>query len=314
MTVAAMTVAEWSGVTRRYGGVTAVQDISLALRAGEATALVGHNGAGKTTLIKLMLGLVRPDEGAVRVLGVDPAGARGAAARRALGFLPENVAFHGSLTARESMAFYARLKGLPVRGNDALLARVGIAHAADRRVATYSKGMRQRLGIAQALIGAPRLLLFDEPTSGLDPDSRAEVYRTIDELRSSGATVLVSTHALEEIERRVDRAAIVHRGRLVAAGSLAELRRGAGARLRLRVRVRDCAAATVLGRMPEAVRCIQREAGALTLLAPIDAKMPVLRAIGSLGELVEDVDVEAPGLQQLYREWIEASGGEGAPS
>ncbi|MDT3679204.1 MAG: ABC transporter ATP-binding protein [Burkholderiaceae bacterium] len=309
-----MTVAEWRGVTKRYGAVTAVQDITLALRAGEATALVGHNGAGKTTLIKLMLGLVRPDAGAVRVLGVDPAGVRGAQARRALGFLPENVAFHGALTARESMAFYARLKGLPLRENDALLERVGIAHAADRRVATYSKGMRQRLGIAQALIGEPRLLLFDEPTSGLDPDSRAEVYETIDELRASGATVLVSTHALEEIERRVDRAAIVHGGRLVAAGSLEDLRRGAGAQLRLRLRVRECATATVLARMPEAVRCIERDLAALTLLAPVDAKMPVLRAIGSLGEIVEDVEIETPGLQQLYREWIEASAAEVASS
>lgn len=309
-----MTVAEWSGATKRYGAVTAVRDVSLALRAGEATALVGHNGAGKTTLIKLMLGLVRPDAGTVRVLGVDPAGARGTSARRALGFLPENVAFHGALTARESMAFYARLKGLPPRGNDALLERVGIAHAADRRVATYSKGMRQRLGIAQALIGEPRLLLFDEPTSGLDPDSRAEVYQTIDELRASGATVLVSTHALEEIERRVDRAAIVHGGRLVAAGSLEELRRGAGAQLRLRLRVRDRATASVLSRMPEAARCIERDAASLTLLAPIDAKMPVLRAIGSLGALVEDVEIEAPGLQQLYREWIDASAAEGVPA
>lgn len=308
-----MTVAEWSGVTKRYGRIIAVHDVTLALRAGEATALVGHNGAGKTTLIKLMLGLVRPDEGAVRVLGADPAGARGAAARSALGFLPENVAFHGALTARESMAFYARLKGRPVRGNDALLERVGIAHAADRRVATYSKGMRQRLGIAQALIGAPRLLLFDEPTSGLDPDSRAEVYATIDELRASGATVLVSTHALEEIERRVDRAAIVHRGRLVAAGSLDELRRGAGAQLRLRLRVRPCTTTAVLAGMPEAVRCVERDVAALTLLAPADAKMPVLRAIGALGELVEDVEIEAPGLQQLYREWIDASGAGESP-
>jgi len=302
-----MKVAEWSAVTKRYGGVTAVQEISLALHAGEATALVGHNGAGKTTLIKLMLGLVRADAGTVRVLGVDPSGAKGVVGRRALGFLPENVAFHGALTGRESLAFYARLKGRPVGENHALLERVGIAHAADRRVSTYSKGMRQRLGIAQALIGAPRLLLFDEPTSGLDPDSRAEIYETIDELRAAGASVLVSTHALEEIERRVDRAAIVHRGRLVAAGTLDELRHGAQAQVQLRLRVRPCSAAAVLAALPAAARCTVRENDALTLLAPLSAKMPVLRALAALGEAIEDVGIETPGLQQLYRRWIDAN-------
>src|SRR5690606_11788785 len=163
-------------------------------------ALVGHNGAGKTTLIKLLLGLIRPSEGSVRIAGIDPAGNRGAEARRAIGFLPESVAFHGAMTGNELIAFYARLKGAPCSRNAGLVAgyarvmgepcsrsaglrgRVGMARAANRRVATYSKGMRQRLGIAQALIGEPRLMLFDEPTSGLDPASRTEVYRMIDAL------------------------------------------------------------------------------------------------------------------------------------
>ena len=162
-------IAQWVEVTKRYGPLVAVEDVCLALRPGEVTALVGHNGAGKTTLIKLLLGLIRPSAGRVEVQGQDPAGRGGAQARRTLGFLPENVAFHGAMTAVELMAFYARLKGCSPAGNADLLARVGIAAAARRRVATYSKGMRQRLGIAQALIGEPRLLLFDEPTSGLDP-------------------------------------------------------------------------------------------------------------------------------------------------
>jgi ABC-type multidrug transport system ATPase subunit len=195
---------------------------------GEATALVGHNGAGKTTLIKLLLGLIRPSAGSVRVLDVDPAGRQGAEARRALGFLPENVAFHGAMSGTELMKFYARLKGQPVSRNRDLLARVGLAEAADRRVSTYSKGMRQRLGLAQTLIGDPRLLLLDEPTSGLDPASRAEVFDMIDKLRADGATVLVSTHALAEVGERVDRVAVLHQGGLLRAGSLAELRRETG--------------------------------------------------------------------------------------
>src|SRR5690606_8900376 len=230
-------IAQWSEVTRRYCDVVAVRVVTLVLYAGDATAVVGHNGAGKTTLVKLLLGLVRPDEGTVRVSGVDPAGARGAEARRTLGFLPENVAFHGAMTGSELMAFYAGLKRHSPARNRELLSLVGIADAAGRRVSTYSKGMRQRLGIAQALIGEPRLLLFDEPTSGLDPASRIDVFNTIDMLRGSGATVLVSTHALAEVENRVDRVAVMHRGSLLAAGTLEQLREGVvpDAGLRLRV-------------------------------------------------------------------------------
>src|SRR5690606_6478191 len=161
----------------------------------------------------------------------------------------------------------------PTRDNAALLERVGIAHAANRRVATYSKGMRQRLGIAQALIGAPRRLLFDEPTSGLDPASRSDVYRMIDGLRAGPAPVVVSTHALAEVQDRVDRAAIMHRGRLLAAGTLAELRRGAAAEARIRVRVRPSAAGHVLAGLPDGVRCAERGDASLTLEVAAAAKM-----------------------------------------
>lgn len=298
-------IAEWRGVTRRYRNVVAVQDVSLALHPGEATALVGHNGAGKTTLIKLLLGLIRPDEGTVRVSGVDPAGAHGADARRTLGFLPENVAFHGAMTGTELMSFYARLKRHSPKRNAELLALVGISHAANRRVSTYSKGMRQRLGIAQALIGEPRLLLFDEPTSGLDPASRLDVFNTIDTLRGSGATVLVSTHALAEVENRVDRVAVMHRGHLLAAGTVAELRQSAEADIGLRLRVRDGESAQVLAMLPAEVQCIERGESNLVLRMPPAAKMPVLRSLAALGELVEDVEITTPGLEDLYRRLVE---------
>jgi Cu-processing system ATP-binding protein len=304
-------VAEWRSVTRRYRGVTAVQGVSLALAAGEVTALVGHNGAGKTTLIKLLLGLIRPDEGEVRVAGVDPGGARGAEARHALGFLPENVAFHGAMTGLELMAFYARLKRQPLARNRELLDRVGLADAAARRVATYSKGMRQRLGIAQALIGEPRLLLFDEPTSGLDPASRSAVFRMIDGLRGSGATVLLSTHALAEVGDHADRAAVMHRGRLLAAGSLEALRRGVESEVGMFVRVKPCSTGRVLALLPAGVRCVERQSGTLRLAVPASLKIAALRALSTTDGIVEDIDVESPGLQQLYQRLVdEAEGGD----
>lgn len=296
-------IAQWSAATKHYGKVTAVADISLALHPGETTALVGHNGAGKTTLIKLLLGLIRPDGGSVSVLGADPAGPDGAEARRALGFLPENVAFHGAMTGAELMAFYARLKGEPVGANRQLIARVGLAEAANRRVSTYSKGMRQRLGLAQTLIGNPRLLLLDEPTSGLDPASRAEVYDMIDRFRADGATVLISTHALAEVGDRVDRVAVIHRGGLLAVGSLAELRRGASAEARVRLRVRPCSTGGILSRLPEGVRCIARDETRLELALPSEGKMALLHQLSGLRE-VEDVEVSTPGLEELYRTLI----------
>jgi Cu-processing system ATP-binding protein len=293
-------VALWQEVTKRYRDVTAVQDVSLCLQAGEATALVGHNGAGKTTLIKLLLGLVRPSAGRVAIAGADPAGRHGAQARRSIGFLPENVAFHGAMSGNELMAFYARLKGVSGRRNDELLARVGIADAAHRRVATYSKGMRQRLGIAQALIGQPQLLLFDEPTSGLDPQSRQDIYQTIDRLRAEGATVLISTHALAEVEDRVDRAVIMHRGRVLAAGTLAELRGGIRADVRIHVTVQPCTTAQVLAALPEGTRCTESTDRTLTLHVAPEAKMQALRALARCADRIEDLEIAMPGLEALY--------------
>ena len=182
-------VVEIERLSKSYGPIKAVTEASLALGSGETVALVGHNGAGKTTLLKLMLGLVRPSSGRLRVLGDDPAAGE-FAARRRLGYLPESVSFNTSLTGREILSFYSRLKGWPVARSLNLLDRVGLAPAAARRVGTYSKGMRQRLGLAQALIGEPQLLLLDEPTTGLDPALRLEFYDIIEQLRAGGATVV----------------------------------------------------------------------------------------------------------------------------
>lgn len=295
-------IVQWNAVTRRYGKVTAVEDVSLVLRPGEVVALVGHNGAGKTTLIKLLLGLVRPTAGAVRVLDVDPAGAHGAQARRKLGFLPENVAFHGAMTGTELMRFYARLKGCPVAGNAALLERVGLAGAADRPVSTYSKGMRQRLGIAQALVGAPRLFVFDEPTSGLDPASRVEVFEMIGELRASGATILVSTHALAEVENRVDRVAIMHRGHLLACGSMGELRQGTEASVRIRLRTAE--ADRVEAHLPDWMQRTRPAAGVLEVEVAAARKMEAMRVLCGLAGFVDDIDIATPGLEELYRHLV----------
>lgn len=292
-------------VTKRYRGLTALDGLDLALAPGETVALVGHNGAGKTTLMKLVLGLIRPSGGQVRVLGTDPSGAGGAAARRHLGFLPESVAFHNAMTGRELLAFYARLKGAPPAANDALLAEVGLAEAAGRRVGTYSKGMRQRLGLAQALIGAPRLLLLDEPTSGLDPESRARVYATIDRLRGQGATILVSTHALAEIEGHADRIALLHRGRLLAAAPLATLRAQAALPIRVRLTVATCSTGKVLEVVGSYARLLERTPDSVTLAVGAGDKLTLIGDLERLKPWLIDLDIGAPGLEALYRHFVD---------
>ena len=233
-------------VVKRFGRIEAVRGVSFDLGAGETVALVGHNGAGKTTLMKLMLGLIRPTSGRIEVLGENPA-AGDFSARLELGYLPENVSFNASLTGRETLSFYARLKRQPRKAVATLLERVGLADAADRHLGTYSKGMRQRLGLAQALLAEPRVLLLDEPTTGLDPALRRSFYDMIEGLRAGGATVLISSHALTELEERAGRVIIMNRGLKVADGSLEELRRMAHLPTRIRLKIAEGA----LGEMPE---------------------------------------------------------------
>jgi Cu-processing system ATP-binding protein len=285
------------GLTKRYGDRTVVRAVSLDLAVGERLALLGHNGAGKTTIMKMMLGLVRPDGGVVRVLGRDPAEAA-ADVRRSVGFLPENVAFHEAMTGWETLRFYARLKRRPAEECRALLARVGLEDAAKRRVGTYSKGMRQRLGLAQALLGSPRLLLLDEPTSGLDPELRRSVYTIIAELKGQGTAVLLSSHLLTELEERTDRIAIMNMGRLVGLGTLGELREQAGLPVRFRLKVVNGNASEVADRLGGLV--LERVPGELGLACPPRDKMAVLRTITGLGPLVEDVEVVPPSLDDVY--------------
>lgn len=286
-----------SGVTKRFGAVEAVRDVSFALSPG-AVALVGHNGAGKTTMMKMMLGLIRPTQGTVSVLGENPAAGQ-FQARRRLGYLPENVSFNAALTGRETLAFYARLKGEPVRQSLELLDKVGLGAAASRRVGTYSKGMRQRLGLAQALIGQPAVLLLDEPTTGLDPALRLSFYEIVRELAAGGATVLLSSHALSELEERAERVIIMDRGRMVADGSLDELRRIARLQVRLRMRTAD-------GQPAPAGLGPGRPAGGGVFEYEVQAerKMETLRSLLCGGPLPADLDVIPPSLDELYAHFL----------
>ena len=212
---------------KRYGRVRALDGVDLELAEGELVGLLGPNGAGKSTLVKIACGLVRPTEGTAEICGA-PAGS--AASRRSLGYLAELFRFPGWVSAEELLVLHQRLAGSDGGAGERtrLLALVDLTDARDRRVEQMSKGMQQRLGIAQALVGAPPVLLLDEPTSALDPAGRRMVRVLLEELRSRGHAVLLNSHLLSEVELVCDRVAIISRGRLVAEGSPAELSRARG--------------------------------------------------------------------------------------
>jgi len=293
-----------TGVVKRYGNKTVVRDVDLTVCKGERMVLIGHNGAGKTTLMKLMLGLTHPAAGRVRVLGSNPVTAA-VTQRREIGYLPESVAFHSAMKGREVLAFYAKLKGVAPTECDSILAQVGLEQAADRRVSTWSKGMRQRLGLAQAMLGKPRLLFLDEPTSGLDPSLRRQFYDLIDTLSLSGTTSLTSSHSLNEVEARADRIAIMKNGSIVACGTLAELSSQTNLPMVVRLKVTTGKTSRVAEQLAAMGDIRRINDHGIELSCPGASKMPLFRQVAGLGDVIEDFDVAPPRLDDIYNHFME---------
>lgn len=292
-------VVDLEGACKDYGRVSALHGLTLRVPQGEVLGLLGHNGAGKTTTIKLILGVIEPSAGKVEVLGHSPYEKTSSSLRMQWGYLPESVSFYYQLTGREVLDYFARLKRVSASERDGLLERVGLTEAADRRVKTYSKGMRQRLGLAQALLGRPRLLLLDEPTVGLDPIAVRDFFSMLDELRRHGTTVILSSHVLPGIEQHIDRVAILKCGSLQALGTLDELRRHAGLPLKI----------SANGNWPkgfwdtrfneQGIARYQTNCTRLEVESPLDAKLDVMRLLLA-DESVQDLEVQPPSLESLY--------------
>ncbi|MDH5710552.1 MAG: ABC transporter ATP-binding protein [Gammaproteobacteria bacterium] len=298
------TLISLQSVTKQYGCETVVSNVSLNVQAGECVVLVGHNGAGKTTLMKLMLGLTRPTSGTVEVLGGNPAFNAAVAQHKILGYLPESVAFYEAMTGREVLTFYARLKNVPPVTCEELLKLVGLDNAASRRVGTYSKGMRQRLGLAQAMLGKPQLLFLDEPTTGLDPSLRHHFYELIDKLHNQGATSLISSHALSEVEARANRFIIMKKGVIVASGSLDELYRQASLPIHFNIAVTPGEASAVAERLGSSVSIGKVNNQSLQLTCFNAEKMPLIHRISELGEVVQDIQITPPRLDEVYNHFM----------
>ncbi|WP_073308755.1 ABC transporter ATP-binding protein [Halobaculum gomorrense] len=302
-----MAAIELDGVTKRYGDVTAVRDLNLAVEEGEVFGFLGPNGAGKSTTINMLLDFVRPTSGTVRVLSRD-AQAESVAVRRRTGVLPEGYDVYERLSGRKHIEFAMRSK--EVDGDaEAMLERVGIADAADRRAGGYSKGMRQRLVLGMALVGDPDLLILDEPSSGLDPAGAKEMREIVRSEADRGATVFFSSHVLGQVESVCDRVGIMREGELVAEDSIEGLREAVGGEEQLVVTVDAASEEDV-----EAVRALAgvssaaTDGGTVTVSCESDAKTQVIGALEDAGVTVKDFTTQEASLEDLFLTYAEGAG------
>lgn len=289
-----------SHLTKRFAGVAALEDVSLTVEPGQRVALLGHNGAGKSTMMKIILGLINHDGGDVSVCDAIPGSPE---ARQQVSYLPESAAFHPALTGLEQISHYLRLRGEPVSKAMSLLERVGLGAAAKRRIGTYSKGMRQRVGLAQTLIGTPRLLILDEPTSGLDPVSRRDFYALLDDLAAKGASVFLSSHVLTEVEARTDKILILSGGRLVAADTLSALRRQANLPVAITVTATPEKRAEVA-----AAFAAPQGLGPIHLTCAQEEKLQLLSRITALATAIADIEIMPPSLEDIYAHFSRRAG------
>jgi len=297
---------EIRGVHKRYGAVTAVAGVDLDVEEGELFGLIGHNGAGKTTLFKMMLGLLPVSAGDIRIGGHAVRGEAFRQVRRGVGYLPESLALYDNLSGLETLEFFARLKGADTAACAALLDKVGLAGAAGQRVRNYSKGMRQRLGFAQALLGSPRLLFLDEPTNGLDPQGILDFYRILRELRDGGVTVVLTSHILAEIQQRVDRLALMRNGAIQALGSVQSLRAAQDLPLTLRVSLRAGAAAALRQTLAaQGIGDVEIAGDIARFVCERGRKMALLTALAGLGDAITDIEVHEPTLEDVFLGYAE---------
>jgi ABC-2 type transport system ATP-binding protein len=292
------------GLTKRYGKAIAVDQISFGIRKGEVFGLLGPNGAGKTTTILMMLGLTEISSGSVSVLGFNPARSP-LEVKRHVGYLPDSVGFYDHLTAMENLAYTAKLMGLSLaeralRIADAL-SRVRLTEVAHKRVATFSRGMRQRLGLAEIIVKRAEIAILDEPTSGLDPQATIEFLELIGELKRGGTTVLLSSHLLDQVQRICDRVALFQAGRIVMMGTVAELAvKVLGAGFVVEVEAEGNGIARRLSTISGVTKVETVAADRFRMTADRDVRPDAANAVVAVNGALRRLSVDAPSLEAIY--------------
>lgn len=304
-------VIEAKGLTKRYGNLVAVDSLNLEVHRGEVFGLLGPNGAGKTTTILMLLGLTEPSEGTVRVLGLDPV-FQPLSVKARVGYMPEQMGFYDELTARQNLFYIARLNGLgreeAHRRIDEVLDRLELSDVADRPVGTFSRGMRQRLGVAEVLLKRPQLVIMDEPTQGLDPEVARRFLQIVRDLKAEGVTVLLSSHLLHQVQAVCDRVGLFRRGRMVLEGSVPELaQRVLGSAYRIRVEAEGPASDLVeaLKRLPEAMEVGKADGNRYQLIARRDLRAEAAEAVVKAGGRLLGLEVEMPSLDDIYTRYFQ---------
>jgi ABC-2 type transport system ATP-binding protein len=304
------TVIETQGLTKHYGPVVAVEGLNLTLSRGEVFGLLGPNGSGKTTTILMLLGLTDPTSGTVHVLGHDPS-RNPLEVKRRVGYLPDSVGFYDDLTAQENLRYTARLNGIPRAETEAriteVLTRVGLSKVLDRRAGAFSRGMRQRLGLAEVLLKRPEIAILDEPTAGLDPEAAAEFLSLIRELRTHDITVLLSSHLLHQVQAVCDRVGLFRQGKMVLEGTFETLAdRVLGGAYRIRVEVlRPDGVEPVLRGIPGVRNLVEERPGSFTLEAQADCRAEVARRVVGKGADLVNLTLERPSLDEVYTRYFQ---------
>jgi ABC-2 type transport system ATP-binding protein len=304
-------VIEANSLTKTYGSALAVDHISFGVGRGEIFGLLGPNGAGKTTTILMMLGLTEISEGEVRVLGFNPA-REPLSVKRRVGYLPDTVGFYDNLTAADNLRYTARLIGFRPMEREkriaAALDRAGLAEFADNRVGTFSRGMRQRLGLAEIVMKGAQIAILDEPTSGLDPHATAELLGIIRGFKSEGVSVLLSSHLLERVQSVCDRVALFNGGRIVLMGSVAELgRQVLGGGYVVEIEAEGGGLAERLALIPGVSAVEKAGINKLRLQADRDVRPEAAAEVVAMQGRLKYLGVQEPSLEAIYTRYFEAT-------
>jgi len=309
-------VVEAQALTKRYGRATAVNGISFTVGRGEIFGLLGPNGAGKTTTILMMLGLTDVTSGTVRVLGRDPV-REPLQVKRMVGYLPDTVGFYDYMTAEDNLRYTAALIGIPARERDkrigSALERVGLQDVGRKHVGAFSRGMRQRLGLAEILMKDVSVAILDEPTSGLDPHATSELLEMIRSLKRDGVAVLLSSHLLERVQSVCDRVALFHSGKIALLGTVSELAREVlGGGYNVEVEADGEGLALRFSEIAGVKAVDQSGPSRYRLLADRDVRPQAAAAVVNAGGALRRLSVEEPSLDAIYNHYFQTHGGQNA--